>query len=305
MKDIVLKTENLTKKYKNFVALDNANITVYKGDIYGLIGRNGAGKTTLMKTVTTLTEKSSGKFELFGKSDVELTESKRRVGCLIENPAFFGNLTAYQNLKYYAIQKGIVDLSQIDKALKTVNLEEQRNKKFKSFSLGMKQRLGIAFAILDNPDFIILDEPINGFDPMGIKSLRDTFTRLNEENGITIMISSHILSELYIVANHFCFIDKGRIIKEISKEELDAECSKCIAIKVFDVKKATTVLEKDLKVDNYKVIDDEEIRIYDYLDNSAKVNKVLAENNVDVKSIYEAGISLEEYFENLVKDGVK
>lgn len=169
----------------------------------------------------------------------------------------------------------------------------------------MKQRLGIAFAILDNPDFIILDEPINGLDPMGIKSLRDTFTRLNEENGITIMISSHILSELYIVANHFCFIDKGRIIKEISKEELDAECSKCIAIKVFDVKKATTVLEKDLKVDNYKVIDDEEIRIYDYLDNSAKVNKVLAENNVDVKSIYEAGISLEEYFENLVKDGVK
>ena len=305
MKDIVLKTENLTKKYKNFVALDNANITVYKGDIYGLIGRNGAGKTTLMKTVNTLTEKSSGKFELFGKGDVELTESKRRVGCLIENPAFFGNLTAYQNLKYYAIQKGIVDLSQIDKALKTVNLEEQRNKKFKRFSLGMKQRLGIAFAILDNPDFIILDEPINGLDPMGIKSLRDTFTRLNEENGITIMISSHILSELYIVANHFCFIDKGRIIKEISKEELDAECSKCIAIKVFDVKKATTVLEKDLKVDNYKVIDDEEIRIYDYLDNSAKVNKVLAENNVDVKSIYEAGISLEEYFENLVKDGVK
>lgn len=305
MKDIVLKTENLTKKYKNFVALDNANITVYKGDIYGLIGRNGAGKTTLMKTITTLTEKSSGKFELFGKSDVELTESKRRDGCLIENPAFFGNLTAYQNLKYYAIQKGIVDLSQIDKALKTVDLEEQRNKKFKSFSLGMKQRLGIAFAILDNPDFIILDEPINGLDPMGIKSLRDTFTRLNEENGITIMISSHILSELYIVANHFCFIDKGRIIKEISKEELDAECSKCIVIKVLDVKKATTVLEKDLKVDNYKVIDDEEIRIYDYLDNSAKVNKVLAENNVDVKSIYEAGISLEEYFENLVKDGVK
>ena len=215
MKEFIIETQHLTKQYGQQKSVSDLNIHVRPGHIYGLLGRNGAGKTTLMKTVTTLTEKSSGKFELFGKSDVELTESKRRVGCLIENPAFFGNLTAYQNLKYYAIQKGIVDLSQIDKALKTVNLEEQRNKKFKSFSLGMKQRLGIAFAILDNPDFIILDEPINGLDPMGIKSLRDTFTRLNEENGITIMISSHILSELYIVANHFCFIDKGRIIKEI------------------------------------------------------------------------------------------
>lgn len=305
MKEIVLKTNNLTKKYKKFIALDNANITVYKGDIYGLIGRNGAGKTTLMKTITTLTNKSNGSFELFGNADTDLTESKRRIGCLIENPAFFGNLTAYQNLKYYAIQKGIVDEKQIDRSLKLVDMDRQKDKKFKNFSLGMKQRLGIAFAILDNPDFIILDEPINGLDPIGIKELRDTFKKINEENGITIMISSHILSELYLVANRFCFIEQGKIIKEISKEELDLECSKCIVIKVNNTKKTSVVLEKELKTTNYKVIDDKEIRLYDYINNISKVNKILSKNDIDILSIYEAGISLEEYFETLIKESAR
>ena len=304
MQEIVLQTNNLTKKYKDFVALDNATITIHKGDIYGLIGRNGAGKTTLMKTITTLTNKTGGSFSLFD-SEEELTESKRRIGCLIESPAFFDNLTAYQNLKYYSIQKGIVDEKQIDKVLKTVDLYKERNKKFKKFSLGMKQRLGIAFAILDNPDFIILDEPINGLDPIGIKEIRDTLKRLNEEEKITILISSHILSELYLIANHFCFIDKGRIIKDISKEELDLECSKCIVIKTKDVKKATVVLEKKLSTTNYKVIDNTEIRLYDYLNNSAKINKTLLSNDIEIMGIYESGISLEDYFNSLIKEGAK
>ena len=304
MQEIVLQTNNLTKKYKDFVALDNATITIHKGDIYGLIGRNGAGKTTLMKTITTLTNKTGGSFSLFG-SEEELTESKRRIGCLIESPAFFDNLTAYQNLKYYSIQKGIVDEKQIDKVLKTVDLYKEKNKKFKKFSLGMKQRLGIAFAILDNPDFIILDEPINGLDPIGIKEIRDTLKRLNEEEKITILISSHILSELYLIANHFCFIDKGRIIKDISKEELDLECSKCIVIKTKDVKKATVVLEKKLSTTNYKVIDNTEIRLYDYLNNSAKINKTLLSNDIEIMGIYESGISLEDYFNSLIKEGAK
>ncbi len=304
MQEIVLQTNNLTKKYKDFVALDNASITIHKGDIYGLIGRNGAGKTTLMKTITTLTNKTGGSFSLFG-SEEELTESKRRIGCLIESPAFFDNLTAYQNLKYYSIQKGIVDEKQIDKVLKTVDLYKERNKKFKKFSLGMKQRLGIAFAILDNPDFIILDEPINGLDPIGIKEIRDTLKRLNEEEKITILISSHILSELYLIANHFCFIDKGRIIKDVSKEELDLECSKCIVIRTKDVKKATVVLEKELSTTNYKVIDNTEIRLYDYLENSAKVNKTLLSNDIEIMGIYESGISLEDYFDSLIKEGAK
>ena len=304
MQEIVLQTNNLTKKYKDFVALDNATITIHKGDIYGLIGRNGAGKTTLMKTITTLTNKTGGSFSLFD-SEEELTESKRRIGCLIESPAFFDNLTAYQNLKYYSIQKGIVDEKQIDKVLKTVDLYKEKNKKFKKFSLGMKQRLGIAFAILDNPDFIILDEPINGLDPIGIKEIRDTLKRLNEEEKITILISSHILSELYLIANHFCFIDKGRIIKDVSKEELDLECSKCIVIRTKDVKKATVVLEKELSTTNYKVIDNTEIRLYDYLENSAKVNKTLLSNDIDIMGIYESGISLEDYFDSLIKEGAK
>ncbi|HIR75043.1 TPA: ABC transporter ATP-binding protein [Candidatus Ventrenecus avicola] len=304
MQEIVLQTNNLTKKYKNFIALDNTTITIHKGDIYGLIGRNGAGKTTLMKTITTLTNKTSGSFSLFG-SEEELTESKRRIGCLIESPAFFGNLTAYQNLKYYSIQKGIVGEKQIEKVLKTVDLWKEKNKKFKNFSLGMKQRLGIAFAILDNPDFIILDEPINGLDPIGIKEIRDTLKKLNEEEKITILISSHILSELYLIANHFCFIDKGKIIKDLSKEELDLECSKCIVIKTKDVKKASVVLEKELSATNYKVIDNTEIRLYDELENLAEVNKILLMNGIEIMGIYETGISLEDYFNSLIKDGEK
>lgn len=304
MQEIVLQTNNLTKKYKDFVALDNVTISIRKGDIYGLIGRNGAGKTTLMKTITTLTNKTGGSFSLFG-SEEELTESKRRIGCLIESPAFFDNLTAYQNLKYYSIQKGIVDEKQIDKVLKIVDLFKEKNKKFKKFSLGMKQRLGIAFAILDNPDFIILDEPINGLDPIGIKEIRDTLKRLNEEEKITILISSHILSELYLIANHFCFIDKGKIIKDISKEELDLECSKCIVIRTKDVKKGAVVLEKELSTTNYKVIDNTEIRLYDYLENSAKVNKTLLTNGIEITEIYESGISLEDYFNSLIKEGAK
>lgn len=302
MSNTVLETINLTKKYKKFIALDNASITIKKSDIYGLIGRNGAGKTTLMKVITTLTNKTSGEFKLFDSSDSELTESKRRIGCLIENPAFFPNMSAYKNLKYYAIQKGIIDEKQIDEALELVNLNEVKNKKFKTFSLGMKQRLGIALAILDNPDFIILDEPINGLDPIGISDLRETFKKLNEERDITILISSHILSELYAVATKFCIIEKGKVIKELTKEELDLECSKCIVIKTDNVKKAATVLEKELKITNYKVIDDKEIRLYDYLEQSNSVNKSLIKNDVNVMSIAETGISLEDYFKEVIKE---
>lgn len=302
MKKIVLKTNELTKKYKEFTALDRVNITIEKGDIYGLIGRNGAGKTTLMKLVTTLSNKTSGTFELFGTPDSEVTETKRRIGCFIENPAFFSNMSAYDNLKYYAIQKGIVNDEQIIESLKLVGLHDIRKKKFKNFSLGMKQRLGIAFAIMDNPDFIILDEPINGLDPIGISDLRDTFHKLNEEKNITILISSHILSELYAVATKFCIIEQGKVIKELTKEELDLECSKCIVIKTDDVKKAVVVLEQELKTTNYKVIDKKEIRVYDYLEHVDVVNKTLSKYDINIMSITETGISLEDYFKTVIKE---
>ena len=179
---------------------------------------------------------------------------------------------------------------------------DAKKKKFKAYSLGMKQRLGIALAILDNPDLIILDEPINGLDPIGISKLRDTFKKINKEKNLTIMISSHILSELYAVANRFLFIDQGRVIKEVTKEELDDECSRCLVIEVNDVKKALSVLERNLGIRRYKVVDEKIIRIYDEIDNRAAVNRELVINDISVSGLHESGVSLEEYFKGLIKE---
>lgn len=302
MKEVVLKTNNLTKQYNKNVVLDNVNITIKKGDIYGLIGRNGAGKTTLMKIITTLASPTSGTFELFNtcSENDELFDNKKRVGSLIEYPAFYPNLSAYDNLKYYTIQRGIVDKNQINKVLELLNLTGTGKKKVKTFSLGMKQRLGIALAILNSPDFVILDEPINGLDQIDISELRDTFKKLSN-NGITLLISSHILSELYLLANEFGFLENGKLIKELSKEELDLECSKCLVIKTDDSKKVSVLLEKELNTNNYKVINNEEIRVYDYTDDSDKVSDVLVNNKIKIKGFYESGISLEEYFKEIIK----
>ena len=300
MREIVLQTKGLTKKYKNFIALNNADMTVYRKDVYGLIGRNGAGKTTLMKTVTGLTQKTEGEFEVFGKNSSEYEDEKKRVGCLIENPAFFPNLTAYQNLRYYSYQKGITDLKQIDDALELVKLTDVKDRKFRKFSLGMKQRLGIAFAMLDNPDLIILDEPINGLDPIGISELRETFRKLNEERGITLVISSHILTELYAVANRFLFIENGRVLKEVTKDELDLECSRCIVVRSDDTKRGAMMIEDKLGINDYKVIDDREIRIYSPNVSSVDVNRMLVSGGLNVSEIFESGVSLEDYFKQLV-----
>ncbi len=303
MREIVLQTRQLTKRYKSFTALDHADMTINRGDIYGLIGRNGAGKTTIMKIVTGLTEASDGEFTMFGQNGK--AADRRRIGCLIENPAFFGNMTAYQNLRYYCLQKGITDLRQIDDALELVNLTDARDKKFRKFSLGMKQRLGIAFAMLDNPDLIILDEPINGLDPIGISELRDTFHKLNQEHGVTLVISSHILSELYAVANRFLFIDKGKVLREVTRQELDFECSRCLVVKTDDTKKAATVLETSLHITNYKVIDSEEIRIYVENAEPDAISRTLVQNDVRLLGLYESGVSLEDYFKQLVGEESK
>ncbi len=300
MREVVLQTRQLTKKYKNFTALDHADMTVYRGDIYGLIGRNGAGKTTIMKLVTGLTEKTGGDYEIFSKKGEEAAGEKRRIGCLIENPAFFSGLTAWQNLKYYAIQKGIADERQIDEALALVNLTEAKHRKFRKFSMGMKQRLGIALALMDSPDLVILDEPINGLDPIGISELRDTFQKLNTEKGITFIISSHILSELYLVAHRFLFVDRGRVLKELTKQELDAECRRCVAVKADDAEKAAVVLEKELRVTDYKVTGSGEVRVYDEGVRPESLNRILMEAGVGVSSIFETEISLEDYFKSLV-----
>lgn len=302
MNETILQSENLCKSYKKFKALDNVSFSVNKGDMYALIGRNGAGKTTIMKIISQLTECTSGNVKIFGKDLSQLGDDKRRIGCLIENPAFYTYMTGYENLKYYAIQKRMSDMGRIDEILKLVGLYDSKDKKCRKYSLGMKQRLGIAIAMLDYPDIVVLDEPINGIDAIGIAQMRETFKRLNTEYGMTFIISSHILSELYVTANKFLFIEQGSVIKELTKEELDNECRKCIFIRTSDVTKAINIIEKDLSLSNIKVIDKTELRIYDLDVDTSALNMNLVRGGVMISEIGETGISLEEYFKQMIRE---
>ena len=211
----ILETTNLSKIYGRQQAVSNFSLAIQKGDIYGLIGQNGAGKTTLMRMITSLTQPTSGSLSLFGEtSPAGLQAARRRTSAIIEVPVFYPNLTAHQNLEYYRIQRGIPDKNTVQQALSFVGLSDTGKKKFKNFSLGMKQRLGLALATLNNPDFIILDEPINGLDPMGIVEIRNLIQDLSKQ-GITILLSSHILTELALVANKFAFMHQGKLIKNL------------------------------------------------------------------------------------------
>lgn len=303
MEELVLKTNNLTKNFGNVCSVNNLNMTIKKGDIYGFIGKNGSGKTTTLRLITSLIFPSSGEVMIFGEN-IEKSDmlTKSRIGAVIENPVFYPNLSAKENLEFYRIQKGIVDKTIINEVLETVNLDDTGKKKFKNFSLGMKQRLGIALAIMNNPDFLILDEPLNGLDPMGIAELREMIKKLNEEQNITIILSSHILSELAQVATKFGFIDNGCLLKEITIDELNDECNKSISIVVDNVEKAIVIIEENLNTNNFTVINDREIRLYDYLDNPSEVSFQLNSNGVRVNSIKEVGLNLEDYFISLIAD---
>ena len=304
MNETILQTRGVTKKYAGKAAVANVSMNIKKGDIYGLIGRNGAGKTTLMRLIAALSAADNGEIELFGETSAAgLNGARRRMGCVIETPALYPNLTAVQNLEYYRILRGIPDKSIIEKALTTVSLTDTGKKKFKNFSLGMKQRLGLALALLNNPDFIILDEPINGLDPMGIVEMRETFKKLNQEHGITIMISSHILSELSMTATRYGIINDGKLIKELTNDELKEQCQRCLSVIVDDAAKAVAIIETELNTTKYKVISDKEIRIYDYLDNPSEVTFRLNSGGVRVSSLSEIGDNLEDYFISLVGEG--
>ena len=292
----VLRTRNLTKRYGSTAAVDDVSLTVENGDIYGLIGQNGAGKTTLMRAVTSLTHPDSGSIELFGQTgEAGLTAARTRMGCVVETPALYPNLTAVQNLEYYRIQRGITDRHTVQNSLEQVRLTDTGKKKFKDFSLGMKQRLGLALAILNSPDFIILDEPINGLDPTGIIEIRDLMKRLNE-HGITILISSHILSELSQVATKYAIIHQGRLIKSLTQEQLREECKRALAVVVDDTSKAAVILETELNISQYKQIGANELRLYEYLDDPAEVTFRLNQGGVRVASLHEVGDSLEDFF---------
>ncbi|MDR0221324.1 MAG: ABC transporter ATP-binding protein [Lachnospiraceae bacterium] len=299
----VLKTQNLTKRYGGKAAVDDVSLTIEKGDIFGLIGQNGAGKTTLMRMVMALARPDRGEIELFGQTSVAgLSAGRARIGCVVETPALYPTLTAAQNLEYYRIQRGIPDKSTVPKALAAVNLNDTGKKKFKDFSLGMKQRLGLALAIMNSPDFLILDEPINGLDPLGIIEMRDLMKRLNEEN-ITILISSHILAELAQVATKYAFIHQGKLVQILTQEQLQGECQRALAVMVDDTAKAAAILETALNIHAYKQVGANELRIYEGLDNPAEVMFQLSQGGARVASLHEIGDSLEDYFISLIEGG--
>lgn len=317
--EYVLKTENLTKIYGNHKAVNAVSMNVRKGDIYGFIGKNGAGKTTFMKMVSGLAAPTEGSIELFGKRDVkrasgkntewfgksEVDVQRKRIGCLIENPGVYPNMTATENLEIVRRNLGITEKDVVKEMLEFVGLSHAGKKKVKNFSMGMKQRLGIAISLMRNPDFLILDEPINGLDPEGIKEVRDLLLKLNRERQITILISSHILGELSKVATRYGIIRDGELIEEFDADELEEKCKRCQKIVVDNTGAAAQILEETLSIKNYDVPGENVIRIFEKIEDTAEINRAMIMGGVALKESYLAGQDLEGYFIDLLGDSTK
>ena len=301
MKEVILKTYNITKKYGNQVAVNNVNMTIKKGEIYGFIGQNGAGKTTLIRLITGLIHKTGGEIELLGATgEAELNKSRTMIGSLIETPSFYTNMTARENLEVSRLVRNIPGKKCIDEVLELVGLKDIEKKKVKNFSLGMRQRLGIANALMGNPKLLILDEPINGLDPMGIVEIRELLKKINKEKDMTILISSHILSELSELATTYGIISNGKLIEEITAEELAEKCRQYIDLKVDDTSRAVTLLERELGISDYEVLEDKKIKVFSNLETIGEVNSILSKSGVIVESISIKGENLEEYFMNKI-----
>lgn len=300
--EIILETNNLEKKYKDFKALNHANIHIEKGAIYGLIGKNGAGKTTLIRIICGLQEPTNGRFTIYGvdNNSNNITDVRKRMGAIIETPSIYGEMTAKDNLIEQYKLVGMPSLDGIENLLKLVGLSNTGKKKAKNFSLGMKQRLGIAIALANNPDFLILDEPINGLDPQGIIEIRELILKLNKEKKITILISSHYLDELSKIATHYGFLDNGSIIKEISSEELMKKMEHKLILKVSNQKEFVKYFE-DHKI-TYEVEDSKTINVYGKY-NLSKFVSELSKKNLIADDIHEIDESLENYYMNLIGGG--
>lgn len=302
MSEIICQTTELCKNYKNFHVLQNVNLSINRGEIYGLIGENGAGKSTLIRILTGLAFQSSGEVTLFGKTE-NLQYERAKIGCTVEMPALYKDMTAKQNLEIQRVQRGIPDKKCISKTLELVGLDNTKKKKVNDFSLGMKQRLALAVALLGEPEFLILDEPVNGLDPTGIIELRELLKKLAKENHVTILISSHILSELNQLATCYGFLHHGKLLKQITATELSEECKRHIKLKTDDTKKTVTVLEEQLKIKNFSIYPDNFIRVYEKLEETHTISKTLSSNGIVVEEISVQGEELETYFENLIGGG--
>lgn len=304
MSEYILRTKNLTKKYKHNYALENVNLNIKQGEIYGFIGQNGAGKSTLLRLITGLAFPTEGTIEWFGNDDPKgLTNAQKRMGALIESPALFPNMSAFENLEIQRIQRGIPGRESIDNILQLIGLMDTKNKKVKNFSMGMKQRLGIGIALLSDPEFLILDEPINGLDPTGIVELRELIKNINHEKGITVLISSHILSELHLLATSFGIIHKGKLMEELTAKELDEKCRQYLQIKVDRPAIASTVLEQELATSDFEIMQDGTIKLYDYLDDIRTVSLALTQKGLIMEHLSQNGDSLESYFSKVIEEG--
>lgn len=293
MEDNVVEIYNLSKTYKDTRAVSHLYMNIKKGDIYGFIGKNGSGKSTTLKMIAGLIFPTSGEIKLFGESRNSFTS--RRIGSLIENAGLYSDLSAYDNMKLKAIAMGVNNKNSIIELLKLVKLDPMSKKVVKKFSLGMKQRLGIALALLGNPDLLILDEPINGLDPEGIREIREIILNLNEKNNMTIIISSHILGELSKIATKYGIIRDGHMVEEITARELDNCCKNYLSLKVDQAEKAISLLEEGLNIKDYVVHEDNEICIFDEV-SSSDVSMQLIQSGVHVNQIYYQMQDLESYF---------
>lgn len=300
--EYILETKNLTKQYGRQKAVDSVNLHVRQGDIYGLIGRNGVGKTTIMKMISGLAAPTEGSFSIFGHEGRTAELYMSRLGTLIEAPGIYPNMTARANLKIKCLAMGVRKKNEIDELLEIVGLADTGRKRVKNFSLGMKQRLGIALALVGEPDILILDEPINGLDPQGIAEVRETLARLNREKNITFIISSHILEELSKIATNYGIINDGVLIKEMTREQLLTECSERIELKTNDTARACTVLDQ-MGISKYKVVDADTIQIFERLDDGGSITMALAENDVKTMGITVKNEALEDYYLELTGGG--
>ena len=295
----VLETKALTKQYKNFTALKGLTMHIPKGAIYGFVGRNGAGKTTLIRLICGLQNPSSGSYSLYGINNTAagIVRSRRRLGAVVETPAIYLDMTAKENIRQQYQILGIPSEKGIDELLQLVGLSETGNKKAKNFSLGMRQRLGIAVALAGNPDFLVLDEPVNGLDPQGIIEMRELILKLNRQRGITILMSSHILDELAKLATHYGFIDGGHLLKEMSAEELEKHCRKCIHAEVSSTKVLAYVLD-EMQI-KYRISDEHTADIFAEI-SVTKLVESLVRENCEIYSLKDREESLKSFYMNLV-----
>ena len=297
--EYVLTTNQLTKSYRKFHALNGVTMHVPKGAVYGFVGKNGAGKTTLIRLICGLQEPTSGEYSIYGVEhrDKSISKSRRRMGAVVETPSIYLDMTAEENLKQQYLILGLPSYDGISELLQLVGLAGTGNKKAKNFSLGVKQRLGIAIALAGDPDFLVLDEPVNGLDPQGIIEIRELILKLNRERQITVLISSHILDELSKLATHYGFIDNGRMVKEISAEALERGCRKCMRVEISDTGALARVLD-EMKID-YKILSNTSADVFAKLSIS-KLTLALAKEDCELISVQERDETLESYYVSLV-----